>query len=180
MLSSFVRPPHHLHAGLPLRPRITLARSATFFGLLTGLLVALPTLGCAGWSIDRPDGYAEIRDPIRVEAEFSSPTGAVLVLDVHEDESLGSDLDFWSRAVEYQKVEVDGMTLAGRESITTDAGLDGVVFDFQSGTGSRALHYLVAVFVAEDDIVTAEAAGTIAQIEADRESLLTAIRSLRR
>jgi len=103
----------------------------------------------------------------------------VIGVKTHRNEGRGADLEFWSDAVEYQKVDLDGLALVGREALATDAGLKGTLFEFALGEGEARYTYLVALFVDAQRIVTIEAAGPQPDLQTDRDKLLTAVKSLR-
>lgn len=133
--------------------------------------------GCA--RIDPPIGYIEVKDQQRYDFKAVSPRNNVIALKSRPNESRDADLDFWAKAVEYQKVEIDGMKLAGRERIKSGHGLDGVLFDFESGEGQTKITYLVALYVTPTRIVTVEATGPTESIANDIDGLRNSILSVR-
>jgi hypothetical protein len=146
--------------------------------LLAGTGLWLLMTGCTA-AIDLPDGYVKLRDAGPYDLKAVSANGTVIALTSRANQHDESDLAFWSRAVEYQKVDNDGMKLAGREDLKSDGGLDGVLFNFETGQGNGRLTYLVAIYVTPRQIHTIEAGGPADKIEADTDKLRAAMRSIR-
>jgi hypothetical protein len=151
------------------------ARSVTgLILLLTGCVLA----GCAP-SLDVPPGYVKMRQPGGYDLKAVSARGSVIALTARPNEDASADLTFWSQAVEHQKVDLDGLRLAGREPIKTNTGLDGVLFSFELGEGQGKVAYLVALYVTPQRIYTVEVGGPADAIAGDMDKLRQAIVSLR-
>lgn len=142
------------------------------------LLAALYAgVGCV--RIDAPDGYVEVKDQHTHDFKAVSARGNVIGLTSRENEGNGATLKFWTEAIEYQKVDIDGMTLANREEITAANGLGGTLFHFESGEGQGKIAYWVALYVTPSKIHTVEATGPADAIAKDTDVLRTAMLSLR-
>jgi hypothetical protein len=142
------------------------------------VLLALTLLsGCS--QFQPPPGYVKLREPYPYEQKAVSPRGNAIALSVRDNEDDEADLSFWSSAVEYQKVDLDGMKLAARENIRSEAGLDGVLFHFESGEGQGRQAYLVALYVTPRRIYTIEATGPGEAISEDTDKLRQSMLSLR-
>ncbi len=139
-------------------------------------VLALVAAGCA--TIDAPAGYIEVKDQTTYDYKAISAQGNVIALNSHQNEDRSADLKFWAQAVEYQKVDVDGMKLAAREDIEFDDGHRGVLFQFEAGEGQGKVIYLVALHVTPSRIHTVEATGPAEAIAADSEALRKSILSL--
>jgi hypothetical protein len=146
-------------------------------GSIGWVLLPLWLGGCA--TIDVPEGYVKLRHPQPYDLKAVSARGNVIALTVRSNEDQSADLQFWSEAVEYQKLDLDGMELAGRESIRSRSDLEGVLFHFESGQGQGKYAYLVALYVTSTRIYTIEAAGPAELIAADMEKLRRSMLSLR-
>ncbi len=133
-------------------------------------------VGCA--RIDAPDGYVELKDQHTHDFKAVSARGNVIALTSRDNEGDSATLKFWTEAVEYQKVDIDGMKLAKREEITAANGLDGTLFQFESGEGQGKIAYWVALYVTPSKIHTVEATGPADAIAEDRDLLRTAMLSL--
>lgn len=134
--------------------------------------------GCAS-TFEAPSGYIPVRQQSRYDKKVVSATGNVLAVKARPNEDAKADLAFWSTAVERQKVQFDGMTLVARESIRSDAGVDGVLFQFESGDGPSRLQYWVALFVTPSRITTFEAGGTADKLGPDTAAIRKAALSVR-
>ncbi|MBI4567960.1 MAG: hypothetical protein HY719_06125 [Planctomycetes bacterium] len=134
--------------------------------------------GCA-MAIDAPEGYARLSDPWPYDYKAVSTRGCAIAVRQHANEDEMADLSFWSGAIEYQKVERDGMKMAARDAIKFRTGEPGTLFTFESGEGAGRMLYLVAVQVTPRRIATVEAAGPAADMENDREKLRAAVETLR-
>ncbi len=141
------------------------------------LLLLLGSAGCV--SLETPDGYVKLKNPGSYDFKAVSPRGNAIALSSRPNEDSSAGLEFWSAAVEHQKVDVDGMKLAGRDEINSRSGLAGKLFTFETGDGRNKLAYLVALYVKPDRIYTIEAAGQADAIAADREKLRRSMASLR-
>jgi hypothetical protein len=125
--------------------------------LIMSVSALLGTLGCA--AIDVPEGYIKLRNPQPYDLKAVSAQGNVIALTVRPNEDAAANLKFWSQAVEYQKVTLDGMKLAAREDIKAKNGLEGVLFNLESGEGQGRYTYLLALYVTPRNIYTVEAGG---------------------
>lgn len=134
--------------------------------------------GCTA-RIDTPPGYIKLRQPAPHDLKAVSAQGAVIALKARPNEDASADLTFWSQAVEHQKVDLDGLRLAGRDPIKSDSGLPGILFDFELGEGQGKVTYLVALYVTPREIYTVEAGGPTDVIAPDLEKLRKAMLSLR-
>jgi hypothetical protein len=143
--------------------------------LLPALMLAAS--GCS--AIDPPDGYVKVKEQEFYDLKAVSAHGNVIALKTRANEDKSANLEFWSQAVEYQKVDIDGMKLAKKESIKSKSGLDGVLFDFEAGEGQAKISYLVALYVTPMKIYTVEATGPTKAITEEREKLRTSMLSLR-
>lgn len=140
-------------------------------------LTAVLLGGCTA-AIDLPDGYIRVDDPAPYDLLAASARGTRLALQTRHNPDRSADLTYWTQAVEYQKVTLDGLTLAGREEIAAEGGLTGTLFEFELGERTGRMTYLVAVFVTPAQIHTIEAAGPRKEIERDRAALVTAMKSI--
>jgi hypothetical protein len=151
----------------------------TMFTMLPVALVTLGVLtGCTA-ALQAPAGYVKLREPFPYEFKAVSARGGVIALKTRPNEDAAADLAFWSQAVEHQKVDLDGLHLAGRESIKSTAGREGVLFNFETGEGQGKVTYLIALYVTPQRIFTVEAGGPAEIVAQDMEKLRTAILSVR-
>lgn len=134
-------------------------------------------LGCA--PIEAPDGYIKDSSSHAYDFKAVSARGNVIACNVRSNEDKSADLKFWSDAVEYQKVDIDGMRLAARDKITSNSGTDGVLFNFESGEGQGKTTYLVALYVTPMRIYTIEATGPAESIAKDMDKLKASMQSIR-
>ena len=139
--------------------------------------LVLVVSGCS--AIDPPDGYVKVRDQQMYDLKAVSAHGNVIALKSRPNEDRSAGLEFWSQAVEYQKVDLDGMKLAGKEPIKSKSGLDGVLLNFEAGEGQAKTTYLVGLYVTPMRIYTVEATGPTKAITEDLEKLRVSMRSLR-
>ena len=151
-------------------------RSHAYYAALT-LTLSFAGLGCT--TIDVPDGYVKVRKQHRYDLKAVSARGNVIALKSRANEDRSADLAFWSEAVEHQKVDIDGMKLAKRETISSKKGLDGTLFQFEAGEGQTKTIYLVALYVTPLKIYTVEATGPAKALTEDMNVLRKAILSLR-
>ncbi|HVP12755.1 MAG TPA: hypothetical protein VMV94_16390 [Phycisphaerae bacterium] len=150
------------------------------FRLLCSLLLPALLLVASGCSaIDPPNGYVKVKDQQSYDLKAVSARGNVIALKSHPNEDRTATLEFWSQAVEYQKVDLDGMKLVKRESIKSKGGLDGVLFNFEAGEGQAKITYLVALYVTPMKIYTVEATGPTKTITEDLDKLRASMVSLR-
>ena len=145
--------------------------------LLAGIVLATVPLGCA--TLEPPPGYARLQDPAPYQFKAVSAKGNVLALSSHPNEDRAADLAFWSAAIEHQKVDVDGLKLAGRETVRSRGGVEGTLLHFELGEGQGKLAYLVAVYVTPARIFVVEATGRADDLGLDADKLRTAMQSLR-
>ena len=129
--------------------------------------------------MDAPTGYIEVKDGRRYDYKAVSARGNVIALKSRSNESRDAGLDFWTDAVEHEKVDVDGMSLAAREPIKSAKGLDGVLFQFETGEGQGQITYLVALYVTPSRILTVEAAGSSDAIAKDLDNIKAAMLTVR-
>ena len=137
----------------------------------------LALLGGCTAVMDVPQGYVRLRNPHPYDLKAVSARGNVIALTARPNENTTADLAFWSQAVEHQKVDLDGMRLAGREAIKSNSGRDGVLFQFELGQGQGRVTYLVALYVSSQTICTIEAGGPADAIAEDLPKLREAILS---
>lgn len=149
-------------------------------GLIAAAAVLpLLTLACAGPRLEAPPGYAALKSAPLFDFKAISAQGHVIAVRRHANPSTDADLDYWSQAVEHQKVDVEGMKLVAREAVRTDRGQDGTLFQFELGEGQRRTAYWVAVFAKGFTITTVEVAGSSEGVALEADALKTSIRSLR-
>lgn len=133
--------------------------------------------GCS--AIDPPAGYVKVKDQSLYDVKAVSARGNVIALKSRPNEDRSADLAFWTQAVEYQKVDLDGMKLIDRESIKSTSGMDGTLFHFESGEGQAKITYLVALYVTPTRIHTVEATGPTPALTADLDKLRKSMLSAR-
>ncbi len=141
------------------------------------LVAALAAAGCA--AIEPPEGYVKVKKDKLYDFKAVSARGNVIALKSRSNEDRSADLKFWSDAVEYQKVDIDGMKLVNRESIKSASGLEGVLFHFDSGEGQAKTSYLVALYVTPARIHTVEATGSAKALAEDMDKVRKSMLSLR-
>ncbi|MBN2559339.1 MAG: hypothetical protein JXQ75_00210 [Phycisphaerae bacterium] len=140
------------------------------------LTAALAACGCA--AIDPPEGYVKVKEHRLYDFKAVSARGNVIALKSRPNEDRSADLKFWSNAVEYQKVDIDGMKLVKKESLQSASGLEGVLFHFDSGEGQAKITYLVALYVTATKIHTVEATGPARAVAEDIDKLRKSMLSL--
>jgi hypothetical protein len=141
-------------------------------------LLAIPLV--AGCSVfEPPEGYVKVKDQHLYDTKAVSARGNVIALKSRPNEDRSADLKYWTQAVEYQKVDLDGMRLIDREAIKSAGGTDGTLFHFESGEGQAKIAYLVALYVTPTQIHTIEATGPAAALAPDMEKLRKSMLSLR-
>jgi len=142
------------------------------------MLLAAMHAGVGCVRIDAPDGYVQVKDQHTHDFKAVSARGNIIALTSRDNEGDSATLKFWTEAVEYQKVDIDGMKLAKRDEITAANGLDGTLFQFESGEGQGKIAYWVALYVTPSKIHTVEATGPADAIAKDKDLLRTAMLSL--
>ena len=152
-----------------------MTRTCILVSLLAATLIALGS-GCSAF--DPPEGYVKLKDSQPYDEKAVSARGNVIALRTRANENRSADLAFWSQAVEYQKVDLDGMKLVKREPIKSAGGADGTLFHFESGEGQAKIAYLVALYVTPMRISTIEATGPAEPIAGDLEKLRKSMLSL--
>jgi hypothetical protein len=145
--------------------------------ILMPICAALLMSGCS--AIDPPEGYVRVKDQTFYDVKAVSPRGHVIALKSRPNEDRSADLKFWTQAVEYQKVDIDGMKLIDRESIKSSGGLEGTLFHFESGEGQAKITYLVALYVTPTRITTVEATGPTTALAMDMDKLRKSMFSVR-
>ncbi|MCC7290750.1 MAG: hypothetical protein IT449_01665 [Phycisphaerales bacterium] len=143
----------------------------------TALICALAP-GCVSQQFTLPKGFVRVQDYV-YEVKGVSAKGHAIGLRIHENTDPPGDLDFWTQAVEHQKVDIDGMKLAAREAIRSDAGLDGTLFQFELGEGPGKTGYWVALWVSGRRILTVEAALPAEIAAEEAEAIRKSMRSVR-
>ncbi|MFQ5410700.1 MAG: hypothetical protein ACE5EC_00315 [Phycisphaerae bacterium] len=133
--------------------------------------------GCG--SIDLPAGYIKVKNQWGYDLKGVSARGNVIALNSRPNEDKSASLEFWSEAIAYQKVDIDGMKLAKRESIRSQGGRDGVLFHFEAGEGRVKTAYLVALYVTPMRIYTVEATGPEDAVAKDMDKLRRSMLSMR-
>lgn len=133
--------------------------------------------GCT--PIEPPEGYIKDSSSQVYDFKAVSARGNVIACNIRANENSKADLKYWSDAVEYQKVDIDGMRLAGRETITSNGGTEGVLFNFESGEGQGKTAYLVALYVTPMRIYTIEATGPADSIARDMDKLKASMQTIR-
>lgn len=147
--------------------------------LIFVLTLCLLATGCTSTLIDPPPGYIRTKYPYHYNAKYVSSTGHVMAVTARPNEDTTADLAFWSGALEHQKVTVEGMKLANRESIKTNSGQPGELFQFENPQDPTNTTYLVALFVKGRQIQTIEA-GARGGFEKDElESIKKSMQTLR-
>lgn len=160
------------------RVRIPIRTWRTLTSVAAATCAALA--GSAGCTrIDAPSGYVVVRDPYGYDFKAVSASGSVFAMTARENPNRDAGLDFWTRAVEHQKVTLEGYRLSGRSEIKTRAGQPGALFDLRVGSGNNEYTYLIGLFVTPRTIYTVEAGGLSKQIENDRVAIGEAMASLR-
>jgi len=147
-------------------------------GALSGALMLGVLAGCTA-TLDVPKGYVKLHNPVFYDLKAVSARGCVIALKARPNEDASADLMFWSQAVEHQKVDLDGLHLAGREEIKSKQGLDGVLFNFELGEGEGKVTYVTALYVTPQRIYTVEAGGPTGLVKEDMEKLRAAVLSIR-
>lgn len=147
------------------------------FAFITVMAVALSSCA-APPRITPPPGYVQVHDP-GYDVKVVSAKGHALGVRHHHNPDANANLEFWSGAIEHQKVDVDGMKLASRDPIRTEAGVDGTLFRFDVGEGQSMTGYWVAVFVHERKVTTVEVAGPASALSEEAEVLKKSVQSVR-
>ncbi len=146
-----------------------------------GAVVPLLLLAATGCNpparITPPPGYVPLRNAAPYDFKAVSARGMAVGMRSRANEHESADLKYWSAAVEHQKVDLDGMTLAGRQAIRSKDDVEGVLFQFESGQGASTLTYLIALYVTPARIVTIEAAGSAELLSADLPAIKESITS---
>ena len=129
----------------------------------------------------KPAGYAEVEAATRASRfvqKLISPEGNVVAVRRFDNPDDKTGLDYWATALELEKTQKDGMTLVGREELTTNKGQKGMLFDFEVGERPSHIRYLIALFVVGDAIYTVEAGGSPGAITRDRETIVATMKTL--
>ncbi|HUN80119.1 MAG TPA: hypothetical protein VMV81_01280 [Phycisphaerae bacterium] len=142
----------------------------------TGLIALLFLGGCG--SMTPPAGYIKVKSGEGYDAKYVSAHGNVVALTIRSNEDRAADLKFWTQAVEYQKVDLDGMKLAERSDMTSNSGLAGTLFSFRTGEGRGEITYLVGLYVTPMRIYTVEATGPSESFDADIPRIKESMRSI--
>jgi hypothetical protein len=145
---------------------------------LSAFVALALSAGCA--SIEPPAGYVPLKDPGRWDFRAMSAEGTTLALSVRDNEAgKHGDLTYWSTAFKHEKVKLGNYRLIAEGDIKTDAGREGKLIELRTQTGSAEYVWLVALFVNPSKIYVVEAGGPTKQVDADRDKLLGAIKTLR-
>lgn len=144
-------------------------------GLFAAMLLAA---GCA--SIEPPAGYVPLAESGNKDFKAMSAEGNTLALSVRVNEAgKHGDLGFWTTAFKHEKVKLGSYRLIAESDIKTNAGSEGKLIELRIQTGAAEYVWLVAMFVNPSTIHVVEAGGPTKQIEADREKIVAAIKTLR-
>ena len=146
---------------------------------LAGVFALMNLVGCVAPHITAPAGYVPLRHPGAYDFRAVSAHGNVVALRTRPNEDKAADLEFWADALEYQKVDLDGMKLVEREPLKSDNGRDGMLFHFELGEGQGRVAYLVGLYVTPERIYIVEAGGPAERVAADIEKIKKSMRSLR-
>ena len=141
-------------------------------------LLGLLAPGCVTQRFTLPTGFVRVQDYV-YEVKGVSAKGHAIGLRVHDNTDPPGDLDFWTQAVEHQKVDLEGMKLAARDAIRSDAGLDGTLFQFELGEGQGKTAYWIALWVSGRRIMTVEAALPVELSADEAEAIKKSMRSVR-
>lgn len=133
--------------------------------------------GCG--SMTPPPGYIKIRSSGDYDAKYVSAHGNVVALTIRSNEDRTADLKFWTQAVEYQKVDLDGMKLADRQELKSNSGLAGTLFNFETGEGRGKITYLVGLYVTPMRIYTIEATGPAESLAPELPRIKESMQSVR-
>jgi hypothetical protein len=124
-------------------------------------------------SVDVPTGFAAYRDTTPPKAV--SPEGVGFRLRQVDNEPPQS-LEFWAAALGRYMGDA-GYVLVDQERFVAVAG-SGIAFEWTAPVGEEDWIYLVAVVVAGDRILIAEAAGSVDRYRAHREEVREALTTI--
>ncbi len=124
-------------------------------------------------SVEVPAGFAAYRDTAPPKAV--SPEGVGFMLRQVDNEPPQS-LEFWGAALERHMAEA-GYLLVDQERFVAVAG-SGIAFEWTAPVGEEDWLYLVAIVVAGDRILIAEAAGSVDRYRAYREAVREALTTI--
>ena len=136
------------------------------------LLAVAALAGCVTTpAVDTPDGFAAYR----ATTAAVSPEGVGFRLrEVPNDPRQSSA--FWSAVLERHMTEA-GYALVRREGFTATAG-PGIAFEWAAPVGEEDWIYLVALVVAGESILVAEAAGPVEKYRRHREAVIDALTTI--
>jgi hypothetical protein len=134
--------------------------------------------GCA--SIEPPAGYVPLKNPGNKDFKAMSAEGSTIALSVRENEAgKHGDLTYWAAAFKHEKVKLGSYRLIAESDIKSNAGAGGKLIELRMQSGAAEYVWLVAIFVNPGRIYVVEAGGPTKQIDADREKIIAAIKTLR-
>ena len=139
--------------------------------------IAVISIGAAGCrTIEPPAGYVPLRNPEPRKLAAVSAVGTTFAVSEHpNDGGRHADLAYWVTAFKHEKVTLGRYRLEGEEPITAEGGREGRLLDLRLGQGAAEYTWLVALYVNDSRIVTAEAGGPSAQMAGDHDRLIAAM-----
>ena len=146
-------------------------------------LITLVTDFEYGWSAwgprlrlaaEAPEGLSAYRG--RRELKAVSPDGVLYRVRAARHRP-SADLAFWEEALETRMASA-GYRVVSTERVQSDSLGEGAVIELGAPLGPDDATYIVGVFVDGRRLILVEAAGEVSRVEARREALLTAVRSL--
>ena len=146
-----------------------------FISLLT--ITAFQMAGCV--KITPPKGYFEVDHSYLFRYKAVSAQGNVIALSKQWNDDKTADLVYWSEAIEYQKVDIEGYNLIERESIRSEEeDLTGTLLTFEVGEKADKILYLVGIYVDRRSIWVIEAGGPVDSIKEEKAEIVKSMESL--
>ena len=142
--------------------------------LLPLLAVLLTITSCAKITVERPEGFAEIKQDKQYKAV--SPEGMLFGVRTVENYP-EQDLDFWSKALKTHLAKEGYRVISDGEPFQA-GDLQGILFEWAVPYGNEDFIYLTAIVVQDKKIAIAEAAGVHTVYRSHRDALFKSLKTL--
>jgi hypothetical protein len=121
-----------------------------------------------------PKGFASYDDFFALRAV--SPDGVTFTVR-NEDNDPEASLEFWSEALKKRMTDA-GYRFVADAALEAD-GREGYLLELSAPLGQQDYTFLIGLFVVEDELIIAEAAGEMGRLATRRLDLVEAISALR-
>ncbi len=150
--------------------------------LFISQFIACQSPATPSWRVTTPPGFVAIpsQNLRTANAVYKAVAadGAVIVMRIQRQQPEG-DLAFWAAALENELRFQRNYELIDQDDVMTQDGPARVLY-FRTGYDDEAFRYTLAVFVAQDTVVTIEAAAPLTHYDHHSLAITDTIRSLSR